>query len=90
MGDLKSNPAVIKLIEYAKEKKSVSYDEVNDFLPDSIVTSENMEEVIGILENNNVILKDEVTTDNGKETNEVREKKVKSRKSKQISHRKEE
>ena len=57
--DLADDPAIKKLLEYAKGKKSVSYDEVNDFLPDAIVHSDRIEEVIGLLEKHNIKLEDE-------------------------------
>jgi len=57
--DLADDPAIRKLLEYAKGKKSVSYDEVNDFLPDAIVHSDRIEEVIGLLEKHNIKLEDE-------------------------------
>ncbi|HVO39133.1 MAG TPA: RNA polymerase sigma factor region1.1 domain-containing protein, partial [Spirochaetia bacterium] len=56
--DLADDPAIRKLLEYAKGKKSVSYDEVNDFLPDSIVHSDRIEEVISLLEKHNIKLED--------------------------------
>lgn len=59
MSDLQNEPAIIKLIEFAKGKKSITYDEVNDFLPDSIVNSDRIDEVIGILERHNVKLEEE-------------------------------
>jgi RNA polymerase primary sigma factor len=59
MSDIQSNPAVTKLIEYAKGKKSISYDEVNDFLPNYIVNSDKIEEVIAVLEKNDIKLEDE-------------------------------
>ena len=59
MAELQNDPSVIKLLEYAKTKKSISYDEVNDFLPDSIVNSEKIEDVIALLEANNISLEDE-------------------------------
>ena len=37
MSDLQNEPAIIKLIEFAKGKKSITYEEVNDFLPENIV-----------------------------------------------------
>ncbi len=61
MSDIQSNPAVTKLIEYAKGKKSISYDEVNDFLPDYIVNSDKIDEVISVLEKNKIKLEDEST-----------------------------
>jgi RNA polymerase primary sigma factor len=59
MSELQNDPAVVKLLEYAKAKKSISYDEVNDFLPDSIVNSDKIEEVIILLESNNISLEEE-------------------------------
>src|SRR5208283_1819402 len=57
--ELKDDPAMRKLLEYAKGKKSVSYDEVNDFLPDAIVSSDRIEEVIALLQKHNIKLEDE-------------------------------
>jgi len=57
--ELKDDPAFRKLLEYAKGKKSVSYDEVNDFLPDSIVNSDRIEEVIVLLAKHSIKLEDE-------------------------------
>ncbi|MFP4180114.1 MAG: RNA polymerase sigma factor RpoD [Spirochaetaceae bacterium] len=59
MTELETEPSVVKLLEYARSKKRVSYDEVNDFLPDSIVNSDKIEEVISLLEKNNVKLEEE-------------------------------
>jgi RNA polymerase primary sigma factor len=56
---LKDDPAMRKLLEYAKGKKSVSYDEVNDFLPDAIVNSDRIEEVILLLEKHHIKLEEE-------------------------------
>lgn len=53
------DPAVVKLIEYAKEKKTLSYDELSDFLPEDIVNSEKIEQVLILLDANNVQLLDE-------------------------------
>jgi RNA polymerase primary sigma factor len=57
--DLKNDPAMKKLLDYAKGKKSVSYDEVNDFLPDAIVNSDRIEEVIALLSKHSIKLEDE-------------------------------
>ena len=59
MSDIQNDPSVIKLIEYAKTKKSITYDEVNDFLPESIVNSDKIEEVINMLEKNKILLEEE-------------------------------
>ncbi|GHV16672.1 RNA polymerase sigma factor RpoD [Spirochaetia bacterium] len=57
--DLSLDPAVIKLIEYAKEKKTLSYDELSDFLPEHITNSDKIEQVLALLEANNVQLTEE-------------------------------
>jgi len=59
MTDLAADPAIQKLIAYAKKKKSITYDEVNDFLPEEIVSSDRIEEVIVILEKNDIKLEEE-------------------------------
>ncbi|MDR3146102.1 MAG: RNA polymerase sigma factor RpoD [Treponema sp.] len=53
------DPAVLKLIEYAKEKKTLSYDELSDFLPEHIANSDKIEQVLALLEANNVELVEE-------------------------------
>ena len=59
MTDLQNDPAIVKLIAYARKKKSITYDEVNDFLPDAIVNSDRIEEVMAILEKNNIKMEEE-------------------------------
>ncbi len=68
MSDLQSDPAILKLLEFAKKKKTITYDEVNDFLPDEITNSDRIEEVIAILEKNHVKLaEEEVEIEEGEE-----------------------
>jgi RNA polymerase primary sigma factor len=59
MIELQSEPAVMKLVEYGKKKKTLSYDEVNDFLPEEIVNSEKIEEVFTILEKHKIVLRED-------------------------------
>ena len=59
MIDLQNDPAILKLLEFAKKKKTITYDEVNDFLPEAIANSDRIEEVIVILEKNDVKLEEE-------------------------------
>ena len=54
-----SDPAIIKLLEYAKEKKTLSYEELSDFLPEYITNSDKIEQVLALLEANNVQLIEE-------------------------------
>jgi RNA polymerase primary sigma factor len=53
------DPAVMKLIEYAKEKKTLSYEEISDYLPEHIANSSKIEQVLVLLEANNVQLIEE-------------------------------
>jgi len=59
MTELQSEPAVVRLLEYGKKKKKISYDEVNDFLPPEIVNSEKIDEVFTILEKNHIELQED-------------------------------
>jgi RNA polymerase primary sigma factor len=57
--ELALDPAIVKLIEYAKEKKTLSYEELSDYLPEHIANSDKIEEVLALLEANNVQLTEE-------------------------------
>ena len=57
--DISLDPAVIKLVEYAKEKKSLSYEELSDYLPEHIANTDKIEKVLSLLEKNNVQLVEE-------------------------------
>lgn len=57
--ELQNDPAITKLIDYAKNRKTISYEEIQEFLPENIVNSEKMEEVISLLGKHNVRLDDE-------------------------------
>ena len=63
MSDLLTEPAVVQLLEYARQKKTISYEEVNDRLPDQIVNSDRIEEVAALLEQNDVKLEDDEAGD---------------------------
>ena len=64
MTDLALDPAVVKLLDYAKDKKVLSWDEVNDLLPETIVNTEKMDQVLVILEQNKIqILEEDTVTD---------------------------
>ncbi|HUX49796.1 MAG TPA: RNA polymerase sigma factor region1.1 domain-containing protein, partial [Spirochaetia bacterium] len=58
MTELQNDPAIVKLIDYAKNKKTISFDEVSDFLPEAMVNSEKIEEVITLLGKYNVRLEE--------------------------------
>jgi len=54
-----SDPAIIKLLEFAKQKKTLSYEELSDFLPEHITNSDKIEQVLALLEANNIRLVEE-------------------------------
>ncbi len=59
MNDLELDPAIAKLLEYAKTKKSISFDELSDFLPESVLNSEKIDGILALLESNNIQLEEE-------------------------------
>ncbi len=60
MNDIELDPAIAKLLEYAKEKKTISFDELSDMLPEQILNSEKMEAIINLLVNNDVKIEEEI------------------------------
>lgn len=59
MTDLELDPAVVKLLEYGKEKKVISWDELNDLLPETILNTDKMDQVLVLLEQNKIQLLEE-------------------------------
>jgi RNA polymerase primary sigma factor len=59
MSDIPLDPAIAKLLEYAKTKKSISYDELADFLPETILNTDKIDTVLALLESNNIKLEEE-------------------------------
>ena len=59
MSEISTDPAIAKLLEYVKDKKRITYDEMNELLPDSIVNSEKIEEVISLLEQKSITIMDD-------------------------------
>jgi len=54
MAEIKSNPMVIKLLGHAIESKAISFDEISDWLPEELVKSDAMNDVIALLESSGV------------------------------------
>ncbi len=59
MSDLELDPAVTKLLEYAKVKKTISFDELSDFLPETLLNSDKIDGVLALLEKSNIKLEEE-------------------------------
>ncbi len=62
MTEIKSNPMVINLLEHALESKAISFDEISDWLPEELVKSEAMNDVIALLQSSGVEITDDVIT----------------------------
>jgi RNA polymerase primary sigma factor len=76
------DPAVIKLIEYAKVKKTLSYEELSDYLPEHIANTDKIEQVLALLEKNNVQLIEEESA--GEEDSEPETRKTKETEKKRL------
>jgi RNA polymerase primary sigma factor len=59
MNDLELDPAIAKLLEYARAKKSISFDELSDFLPEHVLNSDKIDGILALLESNNIQLEEE-------------------------------
>ncbi|MDR3200348.1 MAG: RNA polymerase sigma factor RpoD [Spirochaetales bacterium] len=59
MSELQNDPAVEKLLEYAKNKKAVSFDEVAEYLPGVIVNPDKIEELINLLSKHKIKIEGE-------------------------------
>jgi RNA polymerase primary sigma factor len=80
--ELSIDPAVIKLIEYAKAKKALSYEELADYLPEHIANTDKIEQVLVLLEKNNVQLIEEENA--GEEDSEPGPRKTKEAEKKRL------
>ena len=70
MTDLANNPAVIKLLEYAKKKRTIGLDDLNDLLPEDLMSPENMPDILDTLETAGIQIKAEETAEHAKEAGE--------------------
>jgi RNA polymerase primary sigma factor len=48
------DPSVIKLIDYAKAKKEIFFEELADYLPEHIANTDKIEQVLTLLAENNI------------------------------------
>ena len=70
MSELLNDPAVIKIIEYGKTKKRITYDELNDYLPDYIVNTDKIEDVIALIEKHNIMIEEEDSSSDDEDESE--------------------
>jgi len=64
------DPAVAKLLDYAKNKREITWEEINDILTPEVVASDKMEGILVILEKNNIQIQEEDTQDDSDEDQE--------------------
>ncbi len=69
--DQELDPVVEKLLEYAKDKQIVSWDEINEILGQDFVNSPKMENVLQLLTQNNIQVMEEDTLDEDDEDDEA-------------------
>ncbi len=63
VSDLQQDPAVERLLDLARRKRAITYDEVTTLLPGWIINSDRVGEVTALLERNGVKLEDEDGSD---------------------------
>ena len=55
------DPAVAKLLDYAKSRKELTWEEINEILTPEVVNSDKMDEILIILEKNKISIQEEDT-----------------------------
>ena len=81
------DPAVVKLIEYAKEKKVIFFEELADYLPDYIANTDKIDQVLALLAKNNIQVVEEDLSD--EEETEAETRKTESDKKRLVYNEKE-
>ena len=64
------NPQIAKLIEVAKEKQVISWDEISDILGQDFVNSPQMEDVLVLLSQKNIQVMEDTSLDDEDETDD--------------------
>ena len=68
--DQELDPVVVKLLEYAKDKQIISWDEINEILGQDFVNSPKMENVLQLLTQNNIQVMEEDNLDEDEDDEE--------------------
>ena len=68
--DQELDPVVVKLLEYAKDKQIISWDEINEILGQDFVNSPKMESVLQLLTQNNIQVMEEDNLDEDEDDDE--------------------
>jgi len=81
------DPAVIKLIDYAKVKKMIFFEELADYLPEHIANTDKIDQVLALLAKNNIQVVEEDLSD--EEETEQESRKADSEKKRLVYNEKE-
>lgn len=54
--ELLSNPEIEKLVKYAEQKRKLTYEEINDWLPEEIINTDKIEDILSLLEGKGIKL----------------------------------
>ena len=81
------DPAVIKLVEYAKVKKTIFFEELADYLPEHIANTDKIDQVLALLAANNIQVVEEDLTD--EDDAEIENRKADSEKKRLVYNEKE-
>lgn len=60
MIDLEQDPNIQKLLQFAKEKKSISFDELSEIMPDYYLQNDKFDFILSLLEQNNISFEEEL------------------------------
>ena len=58
MTELEQNPAIVKLLEYCEKKAVITWEEVNDILPEELIGGDTIEKVLSLLVKHNIQIKE--------------------------------
>ena len=73
------DPAVAKLLDYAKSRKELTWEEINEILTPEVVNSDKMDEILIILEKNKISIQEEDTLDEEDDEDGIEEQEEDSR-----------
>jgi RNA polymerase primary sigma factor len=74
MSELQNDPAVEKLLEFAKSKKTITFDDVAVYLPAAVENPEKVDEIMSLLAGHNIRIEGETVRPEDDEDEEVPEK----------------
>lgn len=88
MTDQALDPAVAKLIEFGKQKQLVSWDDINDILPQEIINSDKMDGVLVLLQQNKITVMEEEVVLEEDDSDEADESSAEEKKVEEASRKK--